>query len=240
MSTRNAYEALLECEAQKYPSIVRDGIVEYETFDQQPIRILWILKETNDSKGSCTDLREFLKNPTCYPKWKRTWLPVLQVSLGILSIVHGKEEDFEIVKSKIETNPSYYLQMFKKIAAINVNKFSGNEKITPKKLKESYKRFGGMVKSQFKLIKPDITICCGVFWLMWENRNQFKIELDEPDYEYAVLNKEVPKVKAHYNSYRLFVETLHPNQRKMTRKLYYGSIIGTVAWWLKTAGRNNS
>jgi len=95
MNLRNDYEHFLEKEARKYNGFVRDGIVDYDIFAEQPVRILWILKETNDPKNHCTDLREFLKAPTTYSKWKRTWLPVLTVSHGLLSKWEGRTEDYD-------------------------------------------------------------------------------------------------------------------------------------------------
>ena len=71
-NSKDVFESLLDQEAQKYEKFVRDGAIDYDTFIRQPIKILWILKETNNKEGKCRDLRKFLKSPNDYSLWKRT------------------------------------------------------------------------------------------------------------------------------------------------------------------------
>jgi hypothetical protein len=235
---KDAFESLLDQEASKHEKFVRDGVVDYDIFAQQPIKILWILKETNDKEGYCRDLREFLNVPDSYRRWKQTWLPVLQVSTALLSGTENIDSsNFESVKSRLRMNVrEFYL--FKRIAAININKLPGDRKITSKELENRYRQFRDLILSQIKLINPDVIICCGVFWVMWDDLESFKIERNELAYKTIPLCNDLVKlkgkIKAHYNPQRIFIETLHPNQRTISHKLYFDSIIDAVKSWLSS------
>lgn len=232
-------EDMMQQEAKKYPHFVKDGIVDYETYDQQHLKILWILKETNDPDCKVTDLRQFLKVPNSYAKWRRTWFPVLQVSYGLLNsnLMNGNMDNFESLKPEFESDIKNSFSSLKKIAVININKTSGDKSISYKKLKEKYNLFKDYIMSQIRLINPDVIICCGVFWLMWKELEYFSTEVDESDYirKKIQINGNIinEKMKAHFNSHRIFIETFHTNQRNISRKLYYESIIQTVKNWIQ-------
>jgi len=237
---KDAFENLLEKEAGKHKKFVKDGVVDYDIFCRQPIKILWILKETNDREGKCTDLREFLKAPDSYLLWKRTWLPVLQVSIALLSGVENTgSNNFESVKSSLRINCREYFSVFRGIAAINLNKLPGNKSIPSKELVKRYGQFRNIILSQVRLIDPDVIICCGVFWVMRNDLECFKIDHNEAAYAtrdilLKDLNKLKSKIKAHYNTRRIFIETLHPNQRVISHKLYFESIVDTAKSWLQS------
>ena len=233
---KDAFESLLDQEASKHEKFVRDGVVDYDFFIRQPIKILWILKETNDPKSQCRDLREFLKVPDDYSLWKRTWLPVLQVSTALLTGTENIDSSsFESVKTKLRMNAQEFFPVFRSVAAININKLSGDRQITSKELKDRYRQFRNLILSQIKLINPDVIICCGVFWVMWNDLEYFKIEPDEIAYKREVLlTKSKDLIKAHYNQQRIFIETLHPNQRNIPHKLYFDSIVNSVKSWLSS------
>ena len=124
-----------------------------------------------------------------------------------------------------------------KIAAININKHNGGRSISYKELEKKYRLFKDTIVTQVKLIKPDIVICCGVFWLIHNERNEYKVEDHEPDYEFMIVNNKLNKIRAHFNPHRIFVETLHPNQRTISHQMYYESILENVGMWMKTHGK---
>lgn len=238
-SNRQAFEKLLDQEANKYSKFVRDGIVDYDIFLRQPVKILWILKETNDPSGSCTDLRRFLDAPDSYPGWKRTWLPVLQVSTALLSNGEDVEpESFESIDSKIKLSSQEFFPFLRRIAVINISKLPGDKSISPRELITRYNQFRDFTLSQIKLINPDVIICCGVFWVMWKDLENYRIDGNEPTYFRKALDENTDrtkgKIKAHYNPQRIFVETYHPNQRIISRRLYFESIVRSVGAWSKS------
>lgn len=237
---REAFENLLDQEANKYSNFVRDGIVDYESFLRQSIRILWILRETNDPDGYCTDLRKFLEAPDSYRRWKRTWLPVLQVSTALLAKGEYAEEpdNFESIDSKLKLNAQAFFPILRRIAVININKLPGDKSISPKELIAKYSQFRDFILSQLRLINPDVIVCCGVFRVMWRDLETFGLEDSEPTYIRKAPDdnegRSIGKIKSHYNSQRIFVETYHPNQRIISRKLYFESIVNSVGAWLKS------
>ncbi len=209
------YENLLDREASKYPNFIKDGIVDYETFNKQPLKILWILKEANNYKG---DLREFYKNPTVYSKWKATYLSVLQVSSGLLY----NNNDFDSLK--------FDTDVFRKIALININKAGGGSRANWKGLIDKYQLFKGLIIQQMRLINPDVVIFGNVFGLMWNEMKNFHINDDETKYKMNEIYKN--KIKTHCNSHRIFIETYHPGQYRITKKLYFEKTTQDFfSWW---------
>ena len=140
---------------------------------------------------------------------------------------------YEEIENEVRSSPSELFSVFKKIAVINVNKFSGNASISSLSLRGKYKVFKDTIVNQVKLIRPNIAICGGVFWLMWKEREQFKVDMAEPEYLYHVVDKQFDRVRCHYNPHRLFIETYHPNQRRLSRQLYYESVLKSANWWLE-------
>lgn len=223
----------------KNTNFVNDGIVDNNLYAQQDLRILWILKETNDPKNQVTNLFDFLKNVGSYNKWKNTWLPVLYVSYGLThpKLIDGEMDNFDLIKNQIfnEVKDPYFI--FRKIAIININKRPGYNRISLKELKRKYYEFKDYIISQLKDIKPDVVICGNVYWVMWNELKDFYIESQESNYvtDYIVYNGKrlSEKIKVHYNSHRIFIETYHPNQRKISRNIYYQSIISEIKKWIK-------
>ena len=220
----------------KNSNFVKDGIVDNDIYAQQDLKILWILKETNDSKN----LFGFLKNVNSYNRWKSTWLPVLYVSYGLThpQLLDGKMDSFGLIEKEIDNEVKDPYSIFRKIAVININKRSGYNRISARELKRKYKEFREYIISQLKKIKPDVIICGSTFWIMWNDLKDFYIESQESNYirknifcNGSVLSN---NIKVHYNSHRIFIETYHPNQRKISRNIYYQSIISEVKKWIKS------
>lgn len=219
----------------KNSNFVEDGIVDSDIYAKQDLKILWILKETNESKN----LFGFLRNVNSYNRWKSTWLPVLYVSYGLThpKLIDGKMDNFDLIKNEIFNEVKDPYIIFRKIAIININKKPGSNRISPKELKRKYNEFRDYIISQLKDIKPDVVICGNVYWVMWKELKDFYIESQESNYvtDYVNYNgKKLSKnIKVHYNSHRIFIETYHPNQRKISQNIYYQSIISEIKKWIK-------
>ena len=109
-------------------ALVKDGIVNPEIYFSSNKKILWILKEANDTEigedgyiGNW-DLRGFLKDDvTKYKFWRRTYLPIVYSSWSILNDCcdWSKIADYE-------DDPTI-LEILQNIAIINI-------KITSKSL----------------------------------------------------------------------------------------------------------
>ncbi len=213
------YENLLDQEASKYPNFVKDGIVDYETFNKQPLKILWILKEANNNNDN-GDLRKYIQNPTIYRKWKASYLSILHVSCGLLSNIN----DFDSLKLDMD--------VFKKIALININKLGGGNRTNWREFIPKYQLFKDLIIQQMKLINPDVVIFGNVFWLMWNEMKNFHVNDDETEYKMNEIYKN--KIKTHCNSHRIFIETYHPGQTNLTKKMYFEKTTQDFfSWWDK-------
>ena len=217
---KEKHENLLNQEASKYPNFIKDGIVDYETFFKQTLKILWVLKEANSYKDK-DDLRKYIQDPTIYKYWKASYLSVLQVSCGLLNNIN----DFDSLKDDMD--------VFKKIALININKLGGGSRTDWKEFMLTYHLFKDLITQQMKLINPDVVIFGNVFWLMSAEMKNFHINDNETEYkkhEYRYKDK----IVAHSNSQRMFIETYHPGQTILTNKIYFEKTTQDFfSWWYK-------
>jgi hypothetical protein len=216
------------------PNYVKDGIVDCAQYDRERLKILWVLKEPN---GNPSDLREFLRNPQSYNKWKRTWEPVFNISYKILKFLPNQNEDlsYEKVLDEIKENHIRPNEIFQRIAAININKTPGGKKMSREKLINCYVKYRDLILMQIEKIDPDIVIFGGTFWVMWNDLKDFHSSAYESEYkrDQIKLDDGIIKknIKYHYNDKRIFIETYHPNQRTISKKLYYELIVSQIKKW---------
>jgi hypothetical protein len=216
------------------PNYVKDGIVDCAQYDRERLKILWVLKESN---GNPSDLREFLRNPQSYNKWKRTWEPVFNISYKILKFLPNQNEDlsYEKVLDEIKENHIRPNEIFQRIAAININKTPGGKKMSREKLINCYVKYRDFILRQIEIIDPDIVIFGGTFWVMWNDLKDFHSPAHESEYkrDQIKLDDGIIKknIKYHYNDKRIFIETYHPNQRTISKKLYYELIVSQIKKW---------
>lgn len=224
------------------PNFVKDGIVEYSQFYRERPKILWVLKETNDKIGKLRDLREFLRNPQSYNnwthrQWKCTWELIFDISYKILDFLPPYYEDlsYEKVIDEIKEYDIKPYKIFQRIAVININKTPGENRISRKKLKNYYLKYREFLLMQIKIIDPDIVIFGGTFWAMWNDLMDFHSSAYESEYKRdqiklddVIIRK---NIKYHCNDKRIFIETYHPNQRTISKKLYYELIVSQIKKW---------
>jgi len=157
-----AHENLLNELRSKNLDIVFDGAVNDDSWADNSVRILWILKETNEFPKD-KDLRVLLREISnaqdpneIYNRWKATYGLVVKVSHGILNNLEwGEWADGVDVLVKNE-------KVLEKIAVINVNKRAGHAQSDAKVLSEAAKEFKDMILQQIELLDPAIIILGGV------------------------------------------------------------------------------
>jgi hypothetical protein len=205
---QNLYKVL----KKKCPDgFVKDGIVDYSLFHSERVKILWILKETNDPKGDTCDLCRFLQDPAGYnSRWKQTWRSVVAVSHGIIEGFSNEKFPRYI---EVVSNIEHHIPTLKKVAVINVNKRSGSPSISRKRLSEAFKDFNEDILTQIDYINPNIIIGGNTLRLFDGHRVPFSsTELEG----------------------KLWIAAWHPAQRqKCSPEEYYNSIIGRVKAWRK-------
>jgi len=192
-----------------------DGIADYELYKKARVKLLWILKESSNTKGG--NSRDFFLNVKDYtPHWQNTFSNIMCVAYGILD---GDKDYTEIPptnKNECTIGGSIILD---EIAIINVNK-SGGGKITPfGKLNREYKRTGvkNFLLKQIDFISPDIII---------NSHGVYQFFLDQTG------GNEIKKINAEkyaINNNRLIIWTTHPNRAEP--KSYCNNILNIVSLW---------
>lgn len=158
-----------------------DGIVDEDCFEQQPVKLLVLLKETNgnDSEG---------KHQTVLPDWDyRNWLKAQQAegkpmpgelrntfySSTFRKLCLWLSEFFEIVATgDCDLNQYFFADgsvdiskvraSLKKVALVNLKKSWGTEKTDAGKLYDYATKpaIVPILKLQIEMIAPDFVLCC--------------------------------------------------------------------------------
>lgn len=135
----------------------KDGIVDHETWKQQEIKILFILKETNDLQETNAyqgDLRAFLRGGATGVLWNN----VARWSYGIQNSNEGQIDSWgelaEITQEK-------RAQILRSIAVVNMKKSPGKASSDWKKIEEAVDKNKEQLKEQVALISPNVIICGG-------------------------------------------------------------------------------
>lgn len=131
--------------------LVLDGITDYDQFGKSGLKILWIMKEANQSNTPhADDLRIFHRNVKTYPRWRRTYKLIVKATYGIL---HDK--DFKEIPP--ESDISFILN---EIAFINVKKIGGGSNSSWSQILNHYIKNKELILEQVACIEPEIIINC--------------------------------------------------------------------------------
>lgn len=137
---------------------ILDGIVNLEEYFKSGIKILWILKEPydkNDEGAYEWYLNKLLNDTSKVPTLgglKTTWYPIVYTSYAILNGFQFYN-DLEY----IDKDPTM-LEIFKKIAVINVQKFPARTTSNNREISAAYKAHSHILLEQIKTYNPDIVI----------------------------------------------------------------------------------
>lgn len=196
----NEHENLIRGLQSRDSDVVLDGAVNNDNWSKTDVRILWILKETNESPNG-KDLRSLLREITnapepnkIYNRWKATYGLIAKVSYGLLNNLKWDKwaDDVDnLVKKE---------RVLEKIAVININKRAGRAKSNPAQLAKAAEEFRDVVLKQIDLLEPTVIILGGVGGIVY---------------------KWLPKD-------RKVVIADHPGQTKVEHKRYYEDIISKI------------
>jgi hypothetical protein len=191
-----------------------DGIIHYETYIKEKIKLLWVLKEPH-GKGP-QDFRAFYANPsTEYSKWKVTFGNIIRLSWSILAGIFDYDKIPEL-KNNGSIDGSYILEA---VAIININKQGGDSSTPSGKMNNEYKRkeVKDFLLKQIEFINPDIIINC---------HRVYEFISDQLDGN--TLNK-INGEQYGFNKNRLIIDTGHPNVHgTITNKDYCNNILNIV------------
>ncbi len=188
-----------------YP--VLDGITNYDQFGKSGLKILWIMKEANQSKGQHQDdLRVFHRNVKGYARWRRTYKIIIKSTYGILHHLN-----FDDVPD--ESNISDVLN---EIAFINVKKTGGGSSSNWTTIAEHYNKNKNLILEQITCIEPDIII------------NASRVE-DLSNILAISEWRQVEAFKVAKAKNAIIIHAYHPNQRKFNHPKYFELITKSLA-----------
>ena len=202
--------------------IIKDGIVNEHTFEESPIKILWILREMNeveDMQNLGGDMRQDWRacvaqnnlNPYHSPQggYSRTYALIIKVSRAIL------ENEWEPVPYQ-----KVCQQVLPQIAIINAKKLAGGARINPFAMEHHYRNDADLLKDQIEGINPDIILNTNHLPELW---NHLNVENPPRVVSCSDVN---PKRKGEFYSYRqketgrIVLGVQHTNTRHLTHAEY--------------------
>ena len=201
-----------------------DGIMNYELFKNEKIKILWILRETHgkfNPKGWWGDKNYLEKKIEPFDSKdkkgskKDTWEPVAKICYKILNNKETKNE-YELAST------------LERIAIINLKKTSGGSKIT-KKFTEALKNQENrdIFIIQIKRIKPDVIICGNTL-------NKIKTsEINFREVKGIPFSSKTMK-KNHYFCFKnvVFINIYHPSNTSIKEEEYIDAAVEAYQYWM--------
>lgn len=152
MNIQETENRLFEKWSKNRKGFVADGVVNEKSYIESTLKIMFILKEVNDSDGGNWDLRKFILEGAR----PQTWNNISRWSFGIQNI--NKTIHWNKIKDINEDQRKEYL---KPICAINLKKSPGNHTTDNKKLSEIAREDKTFLNEQFNIYSPNLIICCG-------------------------------------------------------------------------------
>ena len=208
--------------------IISDGIVNKEQYFDSPIKILWILKEPYDLENNGDDtwpLNDFLNNENELQKlggFKTTWYPIIYTSYAILN-GFLKYEDMSFIDKDLDM-----LNILKKIAVINVQKFPAKTTTKNSEITAAYKAHSKILVEQIATYNPNIIIGGNTMWNFVDDLGLKDFSLCDNGYDYWI------KVN------QLFIDANHPAFRVNDEKKaeYVNDIVRiSKKFWSKNWGK---
>jgi len=201
--------------------LIEDGIVNLEEYYNSPIKIMWVLKEPYDDKengGGGWSITKDLNDNRALGKKNdspNTWHPIIYSTYGILNNFLKIEK-----MPQIPNNTSMSL-VLRKIAFINIQKLPARPNTNDASLKKAYSNNKEINKKlllkQISIYRPDIVIGGKTLHLL---KDDLQIT-NENELSFGHFTKEK----------KLFINTFHPNQRKISRADYVNKIITRAEEW---------
>lgn len=137
--------------------IVSDGLASVEHYMQAPVKIVFLLKETNDAGGGGWDLRKFM-----YDGGRAsTWDNITRWTEGLFDLAtKEKEKNWEHYANITEDRRK---DILKYIGAVNLKKIPGSYVADGNAVFSETLKNKDFLLAQLDLYRPDILICGGTF-----------------------------------------------------------------------------
>ncbi|MBU1101432.1 MAG: hypothetical protein KKA84_13615 [Bacteroidetes bacterium] len=150
MKYRNKQECLFTAWQKEIPeykdNFIKDGIVNEELYFQSNPKILFLMKEANDSDGGEGSIVEFMDSHLKYTFFIR-----------IAEWVYAIQNNFSRLL-KVEENRKELHQALRSIALIDVKKSCGGSKSDSGIIRDHVQKNKHFLQKQIELINPDLII----------------------------------------------------------------------------------
>lgn len=209
MGIRNEEERLF-AEWEKHRSnLVKDGVVDEKAYLESNPKLLFVMKEVNDTTGGGWDLRQFIREGAI----GQTWNNVTRWVYGIRNL------NKDIEWSSIPTGTAEKRrELLNSICAMNLKKSPGRGRTDNKKLEQAVAEDKEYLKQQFAFYDPNIIICCGSV-----TGDLFcRFILSETKPEPKMTKRGIPFHQLKSNQY--LISFYHPQAIVLGCLLYYGLI----------------
>lgn len=193
---------LFEKWKRKRPTLILDGIVDYENYFNNDLKVLYILKEVNG--GESWDLREFLKNGGR----GQTWNNITRWQFGIETATTNSRNCFEEIGYLDNEKRKKYLA---KIAVVNLKKVSGSASSQMSEIFNYANKDKDFLTKQIELYSPNVIICCGTGEIVK------RLGLIKSFNKWETTSKQVQYFK---NDRLIIIDYFHPQARIGKEKLY--------------------
>lgn len=194
-----------------------DGIINFEKYSANPLKILWILKDTNSYEEK-QDWRKELKEISNgnLGAFRNTFENIIYITYGILNQKKYSEE------FSIDINPEH-AKVLEEIAFINVKKTPGGSKIDFKTLENYYLLYKDVILEQIKIYQPTIIINStgNSLPVLREDIKEIKQNLSETIY----IKTSDLGVDFSVNKELIVFNTYHPMANRPNRNVYCNDII---------------
>ena len=201
---------------------ISDGIVNPTKYLNSKLKILWILKESNDVENevgggwSLTDTinnlnnwEEQLKNGTS----DRTLQKMIYTTYGLLNNFMPWQEIPSIY------NPDVF-EAYKKMGYINIKKVPGVNYADASQIEKAYKENKEILFKQIETYQPDVIIGGNTLCYFAEDLN-----FNEKS------KKTAPATTFFFDSKRIYVDAYHPAYFSIKEQIYCDEIIKGVKDW---------
>jgi hypothetical protein len=196
--------------------LITDGVVDVGEYYNAPIRILWMLKEPYCDKldgGGLWSMTDGLNVRASGTKKdsQGTWHPIIYSTWGILNNFMPYEE-----MPKIDSYPQLNA-VLKQIAFVNVQKMPAGTRTNNRDIQEAFKENKELLLQQIHTYRPHIVIGGNTLHLFKKCLNIGP----EDELSFGHFTKDR----------RLYINTMHPAQTKISRAEYVNKIIQRAKDW---------
>ena len=150
---------------RRRPDLLRDGALggPMSTYLEEPVRVLFALKEPNDSGGRWSQTGADLRSQTeAFASLRSTFPVLLLLALLAQSAANSPCLDLPFAAAQEQLrNPTARLTLLRSVALVNMKKTPGGAVCNDRSLRTAVQEDGDLLLRQLALYRPHLTIAGG-------------------------------------------------------------------------------